>query len=286
MTTSPSPAPAALPPPDAELAQALQRAIERRLLHVEYQPEVAADGSLLGFEALVRWYRPGLGLVPLERFLPIAESQGLMQRLGQLVLDTVCRQMARWREAGAVVPRMAVNLGVRELERGELAAWVLAALHRHRLPPESLVIEVTETTVLRQPDAAREQLQALREHGVKVALDDFGTGCSSLSTLVDLPVDALKIDRGFLRGVPGDAKREQVLKAVVRLARELQLRTTAEGVEQVRQLAWLAERGVHAFQGFLFHAAAPADYWTPMLCEDRRHLTGWEPTAAQPLASH
>jgi EAL domain-containing protein (putative c-di-GMP-specific phosphodiesterase class I) len=284
MTTSSSPAHGARPGSHEGLAQALRQAIEQRALHVEYQPEAAADGSLLGFEALVRWYRPGHGLVPLEQFLPVAEAEGLMQRLGQLVLDTVCEQMARWREAGAAVPRVAVNLGVRELERDGFAAWVLAALYRHRLPPEHLVIEVTETAVLRQPAAAREQLQALREHGVQIALDDFGTGCSSLSTLVDLPVDALKIDRGFLHGVPGDSKREQVLKTVVRMAAALGLRVTAEGVEQVAQLAWLAQRGIQAFQGFLFHAAAPADYWTPMLCEDRRHLTGWEPTAALPLA--
>lgn len=281
--SSPPPRPAP-PASGAELALALDRAISQRKLHVEYQPEVGADGGLLGFEALVRWYRPGTGLVPLEQFLPVAESQGLMQRLGELVLDTVCRQTARWREGGAVLPRMAVNLGVRELERDELATWVLAALQRHRLPPEGLVVEVTETAVLQQPAAARAQLQALRAHGVQVSLDDFGTGSSSLSTLVDLPVDALKIDRSFLRGVPGDAKREQVLKAVVQLARGLGLRVTAEGVEQVGQLMWLAELGVGAFQGFLFHAAAPADYWTPMLCEDRRHLTGWEPTVAQAFA--
>jgi EAL domain-containing protein (putative c-di-GMP-specific phosphodiesterase class I) len=268
----------------AELAVALQRAIESRTLHVEYQPELAMDGRLLGFEALVRWYRPDRGLVPVADFLPLAASAGLMQRLGELVLDSVCEQMARWLDAGADLPRVAVNLGVRDLEREDLAEQVLATLRRHRVPAEGLVLEATETDLLLQQDRACEQLALLRRHGVQVALDDFGTGYSSLATLVALPVDALKIDRSFLRGVPGDLKREQVLHTVVRMACDLGLRITAEGVEQREQLAWLARCGVTAFQGFLFHGAAPAGYWTPLLCEERRHLTGWETTQTLPFA--
>ncbi len=261
----------------AALAIALRRAIESGALHVEYQPQVGAAGSLLGFEGLVRWHLSG-GPVSLAEFLPLADRCGLMTQLTDLVLDQVCRQLARWREAGARTPCVSVNLSAHDLDRSDLADAILRIVRRHRLRPTDVMFEVTETELITWIESAREQLQLLRAEGVKIAIDDFGTGFSSLAQLVALPVDALKIDRSFLFGVPGEAKREQVVRVIVNLANDLGMQVIAEGVEQPEQLAWLARLGVDAYQGYLFHGPAPAEHWTALLCERRDRLIGWEVT--------
>jgi diguanylate cyclase len=261
----------------ATLAVALRRAIESGSLHVEYQPQLCAEGSLLGFEGLVRWHRPS-GPVSLAEFLPLADHCGLMTQLTDLVLDSVCRQLVRWREAGAQAPCISVNLSAQDLDRSDLADALLGILQRHRLQPTDVMFEITETELVTRIASARAQLQLLRDEGVKIAIDDFGTGFSSLAQLVALPVDALKIDRSFLLGVPGEAKREQVVRVIVNLANDLGMQVIAEGVERPEQLEWLASLGLDAYQGYLFHGPAPAEHWTALLCDDHKRLTGWEVT--------
>jgi EAL domain-containing protein (putative c-di-GMP-specific phosphodiesterase class I) len=140
------------------------------------------------------------------------------------------------------------------------------------------MFEITETALVTRIDSARTQLQLLRAEGVRIAIDDFGTGFSSLAQLVALPADALKIDRSFLLGLPGEVKREQVVQVIVNLANDLGMQVIAEGVERPEQLAWLADLGINAYQGYLFHAPAPAEHWTSLLCNKRKCLTGWEAT--------
>jgi diguanylate cyclase len=261
----------------ATLAVALRRAIETGALHVEYQPQLCSAGSLLGFEGLVRWHPPS-GPVSLAEFLPLTDRLGLMTQLTDLVLDQVCRQLVRWRDAGAQAPCVSVNLSAHDLDRSDLAAELLGIVRRHCLSPTDVMFEITETELITWIDSARAQLQLLRDEGVKIAIDDFGTGFSSLAQLVALPVDALKIDRSFLLGVPGEAKREQVVRVIVNLANDLGMQVVAEGVEQPEQLDWLASLGVNAYQGYLFHGPAPAEHWTALLSNDRKRLTGWEVT--------
>ncbi|HEX6703504.1 MAG TPA: EAL domain-containing protein [Albitalea sp.] len=262
----------------AALDDALRSAIRHRDLYLEYQPQVTARGEVRGFEALVRWQRERFAAVPPADVVALAHRLSLADALTEFVLDQVCLDILDWRDQGATVPRIAVNLTAMDLARDDLAARVLRRLHHHRIDPARLDLELTETALALGSGAARRQLSLLRAEGVRVAIDDFGTGHSSLAELVVLPLDTLKIDRGFLTDVPGDARREHVLRHVVELADDLELRVVAEGVERPEQLAWLAHHGVARFQGHLFHRAAPAAFWTATLCRERPTLTGWETT--------
>ena len=228
----------------------------------------------------MRWQRPS-GPVSVAEFLLLADHCGLMTRLTDLVLDNVCRQVVRWREAGAQAPCISVNLSAQDLDRCDLADALLRIVQRHRLQPTDVMFEITETELVTRIDSARAQLQLLRAEGVEIAIDDFGTGFSSLAQLVALPVDALKIDRSFLLGLPGEAKREQVVQVIVNLANDLGMQVIAEGVERPEQLAWLACLGVNAYQGYLFHGPAPAEHWTSLLRNKRKRLTGWEATESR-----
>jgi EAL domain-containing protein (putative c-di-GMP-specific phosphodiesterase class I) len=247
------------------IESALERAIDDRELHVVYQPQVRSNGQLLGFEALVRWNSPALGAVSPAEFVPVAEQMGCVSRITDYILDEVCRQLALWMAAGAQAPRVAVNLSARDLDRDNLFETVLAAVGRYDVPVGALDLEVTETFLAERPERALAQLKLLREWSFKISIDDFGTGYSSLSKLADLPIDVLKIDRSFLLDLPGNARRERIVRSIVTLANNLHLQVVAEGVERGAQLRFLQMLGVDAYQGFLFHAPAPAEHWTPML---------------------
>ncbi|WP_341678185.1 bifunctional diguanylate cyclase/phosphodiesterase [Niveibacterium sp. SC-1] len=246
---------------------ALQRAVEQRELSVHYQPKFTAEGRLLGFEALMRWHSASLGEVAPSEFIPIAEEAGIISRLTDLVLDEVCRQVAEWQSEGIRPPRVGVNLSERDLDRADLVDVVVATVARHRIPPQSIELEVTETFLAAQTEHAIRQLRLLREHGFGIAIDDFGAGYSSLAKLVELPLSGLKIDRAFLRELPGNVRRERVVRTIVTLARGLELEVIAEGVEDPAQLAFLEALGCDGYQGFLFHAPAPAARWRGILNE-------------------
>ncbi|PPE64879.1 hypothetical protein C1704_17220 [Caldimonas caldifontis] len=256
----------------------LGRAIDERELELVYQPKVAASGELLGFEALLRWHSPLLGAVSPAEFVPVAEQAGWVTRLTDYVLDEVCRQIAAWRAEGAPALPVAVNLSARDLDRENLFETVLAVVGRHGIGASSLSLEVTETFLAERPERAFEQLQRLRAWSFQVAIDDFGTGYSSLAKLADLPIDILKIDRSFLRDLPGDARRERIVRSIVMLAKSLELKVVAEGVEHPEQLTFLQALGVDGYQGFLLHAPAPAAHWSELLRRHSTHLIGWSPT--------
>jgi diguanylate cyclase (GGDEF)-like protein len=243
-----------------DLAADLSRAIQQGQLHLCYQPEIhLGSGRIIGLEALARWRHPTRGMVPPDQFIPLAEETGSIVSIGRWVLREACRQVKAWQQRWPTTPprTIAVNLSARQLQHPGIVDEVRAALAAADLDPHSLVLEITETAIMEQLDAAITILTELRRLGVRLALDDFGTGYSSLSYLQRLPVDILKIDRTFVSGVAGSAEDSALARAIVTLGQTLGLETVAEGVETAEQLAALRELGCQLGQGYYF--AKPMD---------------------------
>jgi EAL domain-containing protein (putative c-di-GMP-specific phosphodiesterase class I) len=232
------------------LVAELRDAIDRREIHMYYQPIFSTrDGAPVAVESLARWEHVERGPISPATFVPLAEESGLIAGLGLLVLDETCRQIAEWDQllGAAAPPRANVNVSALQLD-DNLAAQVTAALERHRLSPDRISVEITESALMKDPASARGVLQQLRDLGVELAIDDFGTGYSSLAYLRHLPVDCLKVDRSFVAEL--DDGHAEIASAVIALARNLNLCTVAEGVETVEQAEELTRLGVTYLQGF------------------------------------
>ncbi len=229
----------------------LRQAIERQEFVLYYQPRVDPQSSrLLGVEALIRWRHPVLGLVPPSKFIPLAEQTGLIESIGDWVLETACTQRATWTAAGHAPFRVAVNLSLRQLAAGDLDARVHDLLRRSGVPPDQLELEITESVLMEDPAGAMHVLKKLRTRGVGIALDDFGTEYSSLSYLKHFPLDYMKIDQSFVRGIPQDGDDIAIVRTVLTLARNLKLGVIAEGVETEAQWHFLRELGCDEVQGY------------------------------------
>jgi diguanylate cyclase (GGDEF)-like protein/PAS domain S-box-containing protein len=250
-----------------DLETELRRALAQDELVVYYQPEVDfGTGALLGMEALVRWQHPVRGLIPPAEFIPIAEQTGLIVPLGTWVLEAACRQAQRWRSVpGHQQLVLSVNLSMHQLAEPTVVEQVAAVLARTGLPAEALRLEVTESAVMADADAARQRLEALRQLGVGLAIDDFGTGYSSLSQLRRFPVDTLKVDRSFVLALTEDPAAAALLQAVTALGAALGLAVTAEGVETAAQLVRVRELGCDRGQGYYFARPVPAPAMTELL---------------------
>ena len=237
----------------------LRRAAARGQLELFYQPQVrAADGAVVGAEALLRWRHPERGLVSPMEFIPVAEEAGIIAELGEWALREAARQIAAWRRGGVGVPRVAVNLSARQFHAPDLVERVARILAEAGVPSEWIELEITESTAMQDPAGAVRMLQRLRQRGLEVAMDDFGTGHSSLAMLRTLPIDGLKLDRSFVQHLPASGSDAAVAAAVVTLARQLGLAVVAEGVETPAQRAFLADLGCDRLQGFLFARPLPA----------------------------
>ncbi|MDO9599431.1 MAG: EAL domain-containing protein [Azoarcus sp.] len=235
-----------------ELESALRRALEREELVLHYQPVVSvASGHTIGVEALVRWNRPGEGLVSPVRFIPVAEDTGLIVPLGAWVMETACRQGRAWVDAGRLLS-VAVNISSRQFSDGMLVETVRGVLERTGFPASMLTLELTESAIMSKPDQAIELLTRLKETGVKLSIDDFGTGYSSLAYLKRFPVDTLKIDRSFVADIADDENDRMIVATVVAMARQMRLNVIAEGVETAEQFEFLSRLGCAACQGYLF----------------------------------
>jgi EAL domain-containing protein (putative c-di-GMP-specific phosphodiesterase class I) len=242
-----------------EVASELRRALEQQELRVYYQPVHDLTGSrLVGLEALVRWQHPERGLVPPIEFIPIAERTGLIAEIDAWVMDQACRQMCQWLADGVRLSFVAVNVSSRLFARRELYEQVAQVLHDTGLAPAFLELEVTESAVMDDPEAALEQLHRLRELGLRLAIDDFGTGYSSLLRLKRLPVQKLKIDQGFVAGLPWDEDDMAIVRVVIALAKSMGMQVQAEGIEQVEQARFLLEQGCDLGQGYWFGRPIPA----------------------------
>lgn len=247
------------------LEHALRRALERGELALHYQPVVAADGSLIAAEALLRWFHPEHGSVPPARFIPLAEDSGLILPIGTWVLDTLCHQLAVWRSEGRRVVPVAANISPLQFRRADFVATVAAALQRHQVPPELLTLEVTESMVMRDVEQAAHQLAELKALGLSIAIDDFGTGYSSLAYLRRFPLDKLKIDQSFVRGVNAGPEDRAIVSAIVGLGRNLGLGLVAEGVESAEMADTLRDLGCDSLQGWHFGKAEPAERFAERL---------------------
>jgi len=216
---------------------------------------------MFGIEALVRWQHPELGAISPARFVPVAEQSGLIVEIGEWVIEQACRQAAKWRAEGHQDFVMAVNLSPRQLSSPLLASVVEAALRVNDLPPSALCLEITESAIMEDPEAAHRILQGLKALGVRLAIDDFGVGYSSLSHLKYLlPVDVIKIDKSFVDGLLESRDARAIITAIIQLAQALGVTAVGEGVETAEQAAALRDLGCHVAQGYHFSKPVPADY--------------------------
>ncbi len=237
----------------------LRRAIERNELVLYYQPKIdLATDRVVGAEALLRWLRPELGLVPPAQFIGIAEETGLIVELDEWVITTACAQMAAWRDAGLGDVKVAVNVTRHDLAAGGLIRTVGDAVSRYAIKRGQLAIELTESMLVDRVEHTRQQLEQLRRLGVEVAIDDFGTGYSSMNYLKRFPLDELKIDKSFVDGMPDGATDCAIVKALVVLAHSLGMRVVAEGVESTGQRDLLRSLGCDSYQGYLCSKPLPA----------------------------
>jgi Amt family ammonium transporter len=231
----------------------LRHAVDREEFVIHYQPIVALEtGRLTGFEALVRWEHPDRGLVTPNEFIAVAEETGLILPLGQWVLEEACRQLKEWKSAWPAIHDVyvAVNISSRQLTQPDFA--VRRILHEAALTPQSLKLEITESMLMESEDTVVQTLTELRALGVRLLIDDFGTGYSSLNYLHRFPIDHLKIDRSFISRMSGPDSNPEIVRTIINLAGNLQLKVIAEGVETFEQMNMLRGINVEEAQGFYF----------------------------------
>ena len=260
----------------------LRKALEREEFRLYFQPKMSIQtGKIQGMEALLRWKHPESGLISPSEFIPVAEETGLIQPIGEWVLLNACRQIKAWKRAGFPPIRIAVNLSGYQVNQPDWIPNVRRILERTGVEPSSLEMEITETVLMDNSDEALSNLCQMDEMGIRISIDDFGTGYSSLSYLKRFPIHALKIDQSFIRGIRDRGKNTDavITRAIVSLARALNLKTVAEGVEHVRELEYLRSIGCDDLQGYLFSKPLPVEqinfmftrklknpvrkYWTP-----------------------
>jgi diguanylate cyclase (GGDEF)-like protein len=242
-----------------DMETALRQAIEQEQFRLLYQPQRSLrDGSIVGAEALVRWERPGVGMVPTQEFIHVAEENGFIIALGTWVLRSACCQAAAWSKAGLHL-RMAVNVSVLQLQQADFVDQVRDALTLSGLPAHCLELEITEGALVSDILGAIEKMHQLKAMGIELAVDDFGTGYSSLSYLKQMPVDRLKVDQSFVRDIPRNADDCAIVRAILAMAANLNLEVIAEGVESEAQMEFLRDEGCQEIQGFVLSPPISAD---------------------------
>ncbi|MBI4641552.1 MAG: EAL domain-containing protein [Candidatus Tectomicrobia bacterium] len=253
-----------------QLEANLRRAIERQEFQVYYQPIVSlGTGRITSFETLVRWQHPQRGLVSPGEFIPVAEETGLIVPIGEWVLRTACAQNKAWQEAGLPRLSVAVNLSARQFQDQNLPDLIQQVLAETGMAAHDLKLEITESIAMQNIDLSITVLNELSAMGMQVSIDDFGTGYSSLAYLKRFPVSTLKIDRSFVRDIPGDVDDAAITSAIIAMAHSLKLKVIAEGVETEEQLAFLRSHQSDEMQGYLFSRPVPAEAFTKLLQEGR-----------------
>ena len=249
-----------------EMETSLHKALELGQFELFYQPKMDADGlQTFGFEALIRWYRPGRGYVPPDLFIPLAEETGVIQAIGDWVLRTACRQCVEWYKAGYPPAVVAVNVSPRQFEDPKFVEQVEAILEETGMRPEWLELEITESFLQRDRNVVIDMLKRLKDRGIRISIDDFGTGYSSLSLLKNLPIHAVKIDRTFIRHIDTDSKNASIVSAIMALAHSMNLRVVAEGVETEAEHRLLRKMHCDELQGYYFSAPLRAEEALPYL---------------------
>lgn len=242
------------------LETSLRRALDEEDLVLYYQPQISLnDGRIIGAEALIRWQHPDMGLISPARFIPLAEESGLILPIGNWVLQTACEQARYWKAIGLPLEKVSVNISGIQVKRGNILEAVKNALNYSRLDPECIELEITESTLMHEGEQGIASLESLRTIGVELAIDDFGTGYSSLSYLKRLPIDKLKIDRSFIHDAATDPNDEAIIRAIIAMGHNLQLKIVAEGVETEAQGRFLKELGCDVAQGYYYGHPVPAE---------------------------
>jgi EAL domain-containing protein (putative c-di-GMP-specific phosphodiesterase class I) len=231
----------------------IRRALQNQQFRIVYQPQVNIEtNEIFAMEALIRWDHPKRGLISPCEFISLAEETGLIQPIGEWVLRNTCKDLRRWRAAGLTTVRIAVNLSASQLEDDNIVETIIAILDENEIPPSKLEIEITENILMKDIENGINKLNRLSRHGIKIAIDDFGTGYSSLNYLKKLPIDTIKIDRSFIHDMESNEEDSSIIRAIIAMAKGLNLNIISEGVETREQLERLREWRCKNMQGFLF----------------------------------
>ncbi|MBF0158886.1 MAG: EAL domain-containing protein [Magnetococcales bacterium] len=248
------------------LEQSLRRALEQNEFIPFYQAKVQVDtGQVVGMETLIRWQQPGIGLIPPDQFIPLAEETGLIVPIGEWILHESCRQTQQWLQQGLGPLRVAVNLSARQFQKGNLLLTVERILDETGLAAQNLDLEITESLMMTNVDHAIRVLKQLHDKGISISVDDFGTGYSSLNYLKQFPIDNLKIDRSFMGNFTQGSDDAAIVRAIISMAHSLGIRVIAEGVETAQHLDFLKEHGCDQFQGYYFSKPIAAASFAELL---------------------
>ncbi len=265
------------------LETSMRRAIENKEFITYYQPLVnLATGELVGSEALVRWRHPEFGLLPPAKFIGLAEDTGMIAEIGDFVMHTACAQARAWKDQGYGRLHIAVNVSARHFRQANFLDSVVQTLRETRLDPVCLELELTETSIMENPEAAADLLTKIRNLGARVAIDDFGTGYSSLSYLKRLPIDTVKLDRSFVKGATSHPDDAALVMAIITLAHNLGLKVIAEGVETDEQMNFLRLLRCDEAQGYLFGKPVPADVFESALTPGPQRKLSFRARSSRP----
>ncbi len=258
------------------ITQRIYRALERDEFELYYQPQVdSLSGEIVSLEALLRWIHPEKGMIGPVEFIPEAEKSDLIIDIGKWVIKTACRQNKYWQNAGLIQVPVAVNISARQLEDGGIEDTISRVFEETGLLPVYLELEITEGNAIRELNRVAEVLGRLKELGVKIAVDDFGTAYSSLHYIKQLPVDTVKIDKCFINGIGVNPKDEVIIKTIIALIRNLNLRAIAEGVETQQQVRLLADEKRRIIQGLYYYMPMPVNKIENLLSREKRVLGQW-----------
>ncbi len=256
-----------------QMEGALRQALEQQEFVLHYQPKIdLPSGRIIGAEALLRWDRPGRGLVAPGEFIPLAEKSGLIVPIGAEVIAAVCRQLSRWRAEGVGPIQVSLNVSARQFRSGDLEGTIAACLERCAIAPSALTVELTESMLMSDPHEAAARLGRLKGTGIRISLDDFGTGYSSLAYLSRFPIDELKIDQTFVRDIDTDPSAATIAASIIALAHRMRLKVVAEGVETEGQLAYLRRNGCDEVQGYYFSRPLPPEEFAELVVQGGKSL--------------
>jgi len=251
------------------MENSLQRALANKELSLCYQPQLdLRTGRIIGAEALLRWKHPKQGMIPPDRFIPIAEERGLIVPIGAWVLETACRQLQQWQREGLRPIQMAVNISALQLQHYAFTSTISRILEETGVSPTLLELELTESTIMEDAEQMISLLGELKKMGMSLSIDDFGTGYSSLSYLKRFPIDRLKIDRSFIKDLTLNSEEEAITRAIIGMGQTLKMKVLAEGVETEGQLSFLKQEDCDAFQGYLFSKPVPAEEFAQLLRDE------------------
>ncbi|MCW9050146.1 MAG: bifunctional diguanylate cyclase/phosphodiesterase, partial [Deltaproteobacteria bacterium] len=252
---------------DSRLAieKELRYALERNEISLFFQPQVNGKGEIVGAETLARWRHPEKGFISPATFIPIAEATGLILPIGEWVLRTSCEHLKSWNDSGLNINHLAVNVSPRQFRQPHFVSQVYSILEETGADPTMLGLELTEGMVIDNIVDTIEKMQALKELGVELSIDDFGTGYSSLTYLKKMPLDILKIDQSFVRDIETDINDAAIVDTIISMAKHLDLKVIAEGVETQYELDFLAAKGCLFYQGYLFSKPVPNEQFTELL---------------------